>query len=95
MVNIKGTLTNPGRSANLHQFGFDEDDDLLTYNTSYKVSAGKTQHTEYALVDRGANGFVAGADCVLIGKHITQRHVSITGINNHQMNNIPIATVGA
>ena len=54
------------------------------------------QHSaELSLVDRGANGFVGGSDCVLIGKPVVERYVSITGINNHQLNNILIATVGA
>ena len=37
-----------------------------------------------ALVDRGANGIVAGADCVWIGGPDTPRSVNITGMDNHQ-----------
>ena len=48
-----------------------------------------------ALVDRGANGIVAGADCVWIGGPDTPRSVNITGMDNHQLTNVRIGTVGA
>ena len=48
-----------------------------------------------ALVDRGANGIVAGADCVWIGGPDTPRSVNITGMDNHQLTDIRIRIVGA
>jgi hypothetical protein len=48
-----------------------------------------------ALIDRGANGIVAGNDCTWIGGPVLPRSVSITGIDNHQMTNIPVGIVGA
>ena len=45
-----------------------------------------------SLVDRGANGGVAGADVRVIFK--TSRTVDIKGIDNHQVIDIPIGTVG-
>jgi hypothetical protein len=57
----------------------------------YLVS--KHDHTSnMSLVDRGANGGVAGNDiCVLFKTFCT---VDIKGIDNHQLTNVPIGTVG-
>mmetsp|Transcript_7590 Transcript_7590/g.17101 ORF Transcript_7590/g.17101 Transcript_7590/m.17101 type:complete len:111 (-) Transcript_7590:22-354(-) len=68
------------------------DDDSIHTTTSdilpppYMVSSGKLSSiNEMALIDRGANGFVGGADCVWLGGPVIPRHVAITGIDNHQM----------
>jgi hypothetical protein len=45
-----------------------------------------------SLIDRGANGGVAGTDVCVILK--TGRVVDITGIDNHQCTSIDIGTVG-
>ena len=45
-----------------------------------------------ALVDRGANGGIAGADVRIIAK--TGRQVDTQGINNHRITDIPIVTTG-
>src|SRR5687768_2734855 len=45
-----------------------------------------------ALVDRGANGGIAGEDVRIIAK--TGRQVEIQGIDNHCINDIPIVTAG-
>src|SRR5687768_3611797 len=45
-----------------------------------------------ALVDRGANGGIAGEDVRIIAK--TGRQVDIQGIDNHCINDIPIVTAG-
>ena len=50
---------------------------------------------EKALIDRGANGGIAGSDCVVIDAPMVPRTVNCTGIGNHQLVNIPIKTVGA
>ena len=81
----------------------DQDETLTTKSpdgnsgdTSYTVSNRQISNsTSMSLVDRGANGIVGGADCVLIGKPSVHRSVSITGLDNHQLPNVPIATVGA
>jgi len=57
----------------------------------YSVSASRSSATQ-SLVDRGANGGIGGSDVRVI--HKTHRSVDVQGINNHQMVNIPIATVG-
>lgn len=46
-----------------------------------------------SLVDRGANGGVAGDDVRLISRS-PHHTVDIQGIDNHMMNSVPIATVG-
>jgi hypothetical protein len=46
------------------------------------------------LVDRGANGGLGGGDVLLLAT-VEGRKVDITGIDNHQLTNIPIATVAA
>ena len=47
-----------------------------------------------ALIDRGANGGIAGSDVRIISKH-QDRFVDVQGIDNHQMVDIPIVTAGA
>ena len=48
---------------------------------------------KHSLVDRGANGGVAGSDVRVIHRH-TDRSVEIEGIDNHRMQDIPLCTVG-
>ena len=62
-------------------------------NIEYTVTAMQTYSLRGALVDRGANGGIGGADVRLIAK--TNRHVDIQGIDNHRMNDVPIVSVGA
>ena len=45
------------------------------------------------LVDRGANGELAGSDIRVINK--TGRSVDVIGIDNHTVNDLPIVTAGA
>ena len=45
-----------------------------------------------SLVDRGANGGIAGVDIRIIAK--TGRSVDIQGIDSHRINEIPIVTAG-
>ena len=59
----------------------------------YKVSYHKASNGQsLSLIDRGANGGVAGTDVHVIFK--TGRSVDIRGIDNHQCTNIDIGTVG-
>jgi hypothetical protein len=57
------------------------------------VSAHKSSHTGRALIDRGANGGIAGNDARIIAT--TGHTVDVTGIDNHQLCSIKIGTVGA
>ena len=65
---------------------------LVNVARSYQISAAVHRSTHASLVDRGANGGVAGEDVRVIFK--TLRSVDIQGLDNHQVSNIPIATVG-
>ena len=58
---------------------------------TYSISASKSSSTQ-SLVDHGANGGIGGSDVCVIYK--THHSVDVQGINNHQMVDIPIATVG-
>jgi Reverse transcriptase (RNA-dependent DNA polymerase) len=60
-------------------------------NIVYTVSSHQYA-TSLSLIDRGANGGVAGSDVRVIFK--THRTVDIRGIDNHQVTNIDIGTVG-
>ena len=46
-----------------------------------------------ALIDRGANGGVAGNDTRIINR--SNRLVDITGIDDHELQGIPVGTAGA
>ena len=61
-------------------------------NIGYSVSVSHACSKRGALVDRGANGGIGGEDVRVIAK--TDRHVDIQGIDNHRVNDTPIATVG-
>ena len=59
----------------------------------YSVSASKTSSKDQmSLVDRGANGGIAGSDVRVLFK--TNRTVDIRGIDNHELTDINIGTVG-
>jgi hypothetical protein len=62
----------------------------IEYKVSYHKKASPGQ--SLSLIDRGANGGVAGTDVQVIFK--TGRTVDIKGIDNHQCTNIDIDTVG-
>ena len=61
--------------------------------TSYSVS---NHHASChgSLIDRGANGGLAGSDVRIINKDARPRLVDVSGIASHQINNLPIVTVG-
>ena len=52
-----------------------------------------THSRKGALVDRGANGGIGGADVRVIER--TDRLVDVTGVGNHQVNDLNIVTCGA
>ena len=59
--------------------------------TTYNVSQS-TSLPEHVLVDRGANGGIAGENVRVIAT--TDRRVSVSGIDNHTMNDLNIVSVG-
>jgi hypothetical protein len=58
----------------------------------YQVSNHKQTMLPLALIDRGANGGVAGSDTWLIDKSLCSVHIQ--GIDNHMIKDVPIGTVG-
>jgi hypothetical protein len=63
-----------------------------SHSVIYNISAHASKSCG-ALVDRGANGGIAGSDIRVINK--TGRTVDVQGIDNHRLNSIPIVTAGA
>jgi hypothetical protein len=59
----------------------------------YQVSNHKQMTLPLALIDRGANGGVAGSDTRLIDKSLCSVHIQ--GIDDHMIKDVPIGTVGA
>ena len=59
----------------------------------YSVSFSHRTTMAASLIDRGANGGIAGDDVRVIDK--TMWMVDVRGINNHEVSGLPIATVGA
>ena len=57
----------------------------------YDVS-GQSRNAFESLVDRGANGGIASSDVRVIAR--MDRVVDVTGIDNHQVVNLPIVTAG-
>ena len=70
--------------ANMHK----QEGHILHYLSSRKSTLPGNQ-----LVDRGANGGLAGSDMRILSK--TGRHISIMGIKNHELTEIPIVTCAA
>ena len=63
----------------------------LVNNITYSVSKRSvTNSRNGTLIDRGANGGLAGSNVRVL--HKTGRQVDVQGIDNHQINNIPIVT---
>ena len=61
-------------------------------NVTYEVSKrATTSSIQGSLIDRGANGGLAGRNVCVLNKHHT-RSVDVQGIDNHQINDIPIVT---
>ena len=59
----------------------------------YQVSKHSVRSPRGAMVDRGANGGIAGNDCKIV--ELSGRRIDVTGINNHQISQIPVGTVAA
>lgn len=60
--------------------------------TRYQVSRANNTVNFGSLVDRVANGVLAGTDVIIICK--LDRMVDVTGIDNHQMGNLQLVTSG-
>ena len=63
------------------------------FTSYYQAHAHDKKSGRGSLIDRGANGGIAGDDVKVIS--YTDRLVDVTGIDNHQITSIRIGTVGA
>ena len=61
---------------------------------TYSVARSATNIKSGALIDRGANGGLAGSDCRVIMKS-PDRFVNIEGIDKHRLPQVPVVTCGA
>ena len=61
---------------------------------TYAVSASR-HASSGALIDRGANGGIAGTDCTVHEQPTPTRYVNVEGIDNHVMEKRPIVTASA
>ena len=60
----------------------------------YHISAHNIEKY-HSLVDRGANGGIAGEDVRVLPQGIcSDHHVNVRGIDNHELSSIPLASVG-
>ena len=66
--------------------------EVITISMTYKVSSTQATKSKGALIDRRANGGIAGDEVRIIVK--TGRSVDIQGIDKHRINENPIVTVG-
>ena len=88
--------------AMVHQSIYTSDDDasdisnVLSVKTSRQIQVCQrylfqhANHTYQQLVDRGANGGLAGSDMRVV--HKTQRKINIQGIDNHEATGLDVVT---
>ena len=84
--------TNDQSSSISHNVSPQKNHSYHINNFTYIVSKRAVHTTNQgALIDHGANGGLAGGDVCIINT-MPDRFVDIQGIDNHQLNNIPIVT---
>jgi hypothetical protein len=66
---------------------------VQVHDIQYRVSQA-SRRKKGSLIDRGANGGIAGSDTRIIERH-PHRTVDIRGIDNHEICSIPIVNAGA
>ena len=65
---------------------------IVKLHDSYSVSNVMARSDRGSLIDRGANGGVAGTDVRVMS--LTDCMVDITGIDDHELQDVHIGTVG-
>jgi len=63
------------------------------HNVVYSISKHQADKQETSLVDRGANGGMAGDDVMVIERG--ERSATVNGIDGHTVQDLPICTVAA
>lgn len=67
----------------------------ITYSVNNRITYEVTKRSinrTGSLIDRGANGSIAGSDVCIIETNDPPHTVNVCGIDNHELNNIPIVT---
>jgi len=85
------TLRDPDSIRDVNSTTISYDDD--SFRGCYRVSAMRHSGTRRGLMDRGANGSLAGINDVRVIS-LTGEHIDVQGIDNHTLNKIPLGTVG-
>ena len=68
--------------------------DMKAYITSGKVTKKPKPHVKWeALIDRGANGCIAGRDVRVIAK--SDKTINLSGLDDHTVRNLNLVTAGA
>ena len=65
----------------------------INVSISYMVSKSNMEY-KGSLVDRGANGGLAGNDVRVICKHNPPRYIDVSGLDSHQVKDLEIITAG-
>ena len=68
------------------------DNDPPPESLQYSVSLGQRTRSVASLMDRGANGGFAGADCRLIEQHSPTRYADVTGVGDKKVCHLPLGT---
>ena len=71
----------------------EDSDRKINIGILYQVSKINTR-SKGSLIDRGANGGLAGSDVRIICKHDPPRYIDVSGLNNHQVKDLEIVTAG-
>ena len=66
---------------------------INAHQNQYHIGNHDVVAMEHALVDRGANGGLCGNDMLVVNG--SERFVSITGIDGHQLDNLCVVTAQA
>ena len=87
-VTINGVMY----SINMTRFSIPTSSDISSPMATYHVSALQHSNKTGALIDHGANGGIAGADCHVIEE--MHCFINVEGINNHVMEKHQIVIAG-
>ena len=82
----------PPRTQNQRSQG--DERGAYVHEIKYHVSIQETLYTKSSLIDRGANGGIAGSDCRVVATTADPRRVDIVGIAGNELPKVPIGTVG-
>ena len=83
-IHIESNTSNGSSSANAITYQINQS---LTY-----IVSKRSIDQNGSLIDRGANGSIAGADVRIIETNSPVRSVNVRGIDNHELTSIPIVT---